>query len=174
MHNGKQPPSNGHPQPVSAASPSAPMKSVKLVLRQKSAPKVPQDGPPGTPLEVLERELPPRAAFVDQIPLADIVDRLVQDAYSKLVELSDTYVLRIRPPSLRSYSDHSLPGTASNARAREIEAYATETRKKFLKAYVLSKWAKSAYDVETSMVRTDHNSKSALLCAHSNSTHVSL
>jgi hypothetical protein len=68
------------------------MKSVKLVLRQKTAPKAPQDGPPGTPLEVLERELPPRTAFVDQIPLADIVDRLVQDAYSKLVELSDTYV----------------------------------------------------------------------------------
>lgn len=66
------------------------MKSVKLVLRQKNTPKPPQDGPPGTPLDVLERELPPRAAFVDQIPLADVVDRLVQDAYSKLVELSDT------------------------------------------------------------------------------------
>ena len=92
MHNGKHAPSNGHPQPASAASPPAPMKSIKLVLRQKTAPKVPQDGPPGTPLEVLERELPPRAAFVDQIPLADIVERLVQDAYSKLVELSDTYV----------------------------------------------------------------------------------
>lgn len=67
------------------------MKSVKLVLRQKNTSSKPhQDGPPGTPLDVLERELPPRNAFLDQIPLADVVDRLVQDAYSKLVELSET------------------------------------------------------------------------------------
>lgn len=51
----------------------------------------------------------------------------------------------------------SLPGTAPNARGRDLEAYALETRKKFMKAYVLSKWAKSAHDVETSMVRAYHS-----------------
>jgi len=119
MHNGKHASPNGHPQPVSATSPSAPMKSVKLVLRQKSAPKVPQDGPPGTPLEVLERELPPRTAFVDQIPLADIVDRLVQDAYSKLVELSDTYVPGNWPLVSGSLPPHTVCPEPLPTRARE-------------------------------------------------------
>jgi mediator of RNA polymerase II transcription subunit 14 len=173
MQNGKHAAPNGHPTHPAATSPTAhsTTKSVKLVLRPKaiSKPSLPHSNEPAaparppTPIEVLEKELPPKSAFEDQIPLADIVDRLVQDAYSKLVELSDTYAssqlghafVFHRPPG--SYSSlavvcNSLPGTPLEARAKEIEHYATETRKKFLKAYVLSKWAKSADDVETSMV----------------------
>ncbi|KAF8343097.1 mediator complex subunit MED14-domain-containing protein [Cantharellus anzutake] len=122
-------------------------KSVKLVIRPKApgtTVKASTGGaggpssaqPVGTPLEVLEQELPPRA-FADQIPLGSIIDRLVQDAYARLIELSDT-----------------LPGTPPQNRAREVDHYAVETRKQFMKAYVLSQWAKVADDVETAMAIT--------------------
>lgn len=105
MQNGRHASTNGHnnahPHPL-ATSPAAPMtKSVKLVLKPKNAASkqrsihqddhlLPSDTPAIVPLELLEKELPPKTAFTDQVPLADIIDRLVQDAYSKLVELSDT------------------------------------------------------------------------------------
>lgn len=77
---------------VSATSPGAShTKSVKLVLRSKAATKAQTDLPPGTPLDVLSQELPSRD-FEDQVPLDVIIDRLVQDAYARLVELSDTCV----------------------------------------------------------------------------------
>ena len=100
---------NGHQTHPSATSPTAPAgtKSVKLVLRPKATPKTSlneQNAPitpaqPSTPLDALLRELPPKDAFEDQIPLADVIDRLVQDSYSKLVELSETYALFLRLPT---------------------------------------------------------------------------
>ena len=105
MQNGKHALPNGHPtlstSPTSPTNPAT-TKSVKLLLRNKAALRNVSrpDGygtlaPPqqSIPVEELERELPPKNAFQDQIPLAEVVDLIVQDAYSKLVELSDTYGL---------------------------------------------------------------------------------
>ncbi|KAF8305241.1 MED14-domain-containing protein [Clavulina sp. PMI_390] len=141
MNNGKHasPPTNGHLPSVSTAAATAPAtKAVKLVLKTKGSSTKPSQGipPPDIPLNELERELPPRDAFTDQVPLADIIDRLVQDSYSRLVELSDTL------PGATNAGEDPRPA---------ILAYADETRKKFLKAYVLSKWSKASRDVETSM-----------------------
>lgn len=46
---------------------------------------------PAIPIQELERELPPKDAFEELVPVGEIVDRIVQEAYSKLVELTDTY-----------------------------------------------------------------------------------
>ena len=93
MHPTRQASPNGRMQnPVSATSPGAShTKSVKLVLRTRTTTKAQTDLPPGTPIEVLSQELPSRD-FEDQVPLDAIIDRLVQDAYARLVELSDTCV----------------------------------------------------------------------------------
>ena len=99
--------------PASAATPGGSgvannnqqqQRSVKLVIRSKVPGATPKYStgsgstsvpPVGTPLEVLEQELPPRV-FADQVPLESIIDRMVQDAYARLVELSDTYVSNFR------------------------------------------------------------------------------
>lgn len=84
------PATNGHPSTAPGTPTNAPTKSVKLVIRPKAQAPL----PPGTPLDVLSQELPP-ANFNDQIPLSIIIDRVVQDAYARLVELSDTWALTI-------------------------------------------------------------------------------
>ncbi|KDQ15248.1 hypothetical protein BOTBODRAFT_31903 [Botryobasidium botryosum FD-172 SS1] len=83
-------------------------------------------------LEELERQLP--LVRDGQVPLALVIDRVVQDAYANLTEMADT-----------------MPGSLDRTRKEKIARYAGDTKKQVVKTYVVVKWAKVADDVQRAM-----------------------
>ncbi|GJJ06661.1 hypothetical protein Clacol_000856 [Clathrus columnatus] len=89
-----------------------------------------QEDPPT--LTQLESELP----FTDheQIPLGEILSRVVQDVYAELATLADT-----------------LPSSSDAARKRMLADFVVKHKKQVVKLYAVIKWAKDARDIQLCM-----------------------
>lgn len=90
-------------------------------------------GDDDVPLELLERELP----FVDheQIPLRELLQRIMQSIYAELSEMAET-----------------LPGMSDAARKRTLADWVVKTKKQVVKLYAVAKWSRDADVVQKCMV----------------------
>ncbi|KIJ40950.1 hypothetical protein M422DRAFT_32064 [Sphaerobolus stellatus SS14] len=84
------------------------------------------------PSEVLEAELP----FVqdEQVPLSEILSRVVQDIYAELMTLADT-----------------LPSSSDATRKRLLADFVIKHKKQVVKTFAVVRWAKDARDVQKCM-----------------------
>lgn len=84
-------------------------------------------------IEQLEQEL--SMVLDDQIPLGELVSRVVQSIYAELVEHADT-----------------LPGTSSDqARKRILADWVVKTKKQVVKLYAIARWSRDADVVQKAM-----------------------
>ncbi|KAJ4468331.1 MED14-domain-containing protein [Lentinula aciculospora] len=83
-------------------------------------------------LEQLERELP--EVFDGQIPLGDILSRVMQAIYTELTEMSET-----------------LPNMSDAARKRTLADWVVKTKKQVVKLYAIVKWSRDADTVQKCM-----------------------
>ncbi|KAF8532543.1 mediator complex subunit MED14-domain-containing protein [Gautieria morchelliformis] len=83
-------------------------------------------------LEDLESELP--VVNNDQIPLSEVLSRVVQDIYAELLTLSDT-----------------LPSSSDSARKRMLADFVVKHKKQVVKLFAVVKWARDAEDVQKCM-----------------------
>ncbi|KAG8988548.1 mediator complex subunit [Tulasnella sp. JGI-2019a] len=70
-------------------------------------------------------------SFDKQVPLAAVLDAVIQDAFGNLTELAEV-----------------MPGFNDRERKMRLIQYAQSTRKQIIKVYALSKWARVAEDVQ--------------------------
>ncbi|KAF9453911.1 MED14-domain-containing protein [Macrolepiota fuliginosa MF-IS2] len=84
------------------------------------------------PLDILERELP--VVYNDQIPLADLLQRVTQTIYAELSEMAET-----------------LPGMSDAARKRTLADWVVKTKKQVVKLYAVAKWSRDADVVQKCM-----------------------
>ncbi|KAF5351922.1 hypothetical protein D9756_007453 [Leucocoprinus leucothites] len=91
-----------------------------------------EDTDDDVPLEILERELP----FVnhEQIPLRELLQRVMQDIYSELSEMAET-----------------LPGMSDITRKRTLADWVVKTKKQVVKLYAVAKWSRDADVVQKCM-----------------------
>jgi len=77
-------------------------------------------------------ELAPTLPHITQgfVPLSTLLSRLVQDSYGKLIELVD-----------------ALNDGNDAARKKRMMKYLSDTRQQFIKALVLTQWARNSEDV---------------------------
>jgi mediator of RNA polymerase II transcription subunit 14 len=102
--------------------------------------------------EELERELP----FVgdDQMPLGDLLSRVVQATYAELSELSETLVSLLTALS-RLYTNYfsvRMPNMSDTARKRTLADWVVKTKKQIVKLYAATKWSRDAHTVQKCMV----------------------
>ncbi|KDR75325.1 hypothetical protein GALMADRAFT_249364 [Galerina marginata CBS 339.88] len=83
-------------------------------------------------LEELERELP--VVYNDQIPLGDLLSRVVQSIYAELSELAET-----------------MPNMSDTARKRTLADWVVKTKKQVVKLYAVAKWSRDADTIQKSM-----------------------
>ncbi|KAJ3733741.1 MED14-domain-containing protein [Lentinula guzmanii] len=83
-------------------------------------------------IEQLERELP--EVFDGQIPLGDILSRVMQAIYTELTEMSET-----------------LPNMSDAARKRTLADWVVKTKKQVVKLYAIVKWSRDAETVQKCM-----------------------
>ncbi|KAJ4500264.1 mediator complex subunit MED14-domain-containing protein [Lentinula lateritia] len=83
-------------------------------------------------IEQLERELP--EVFDGQIPLGDILSRVMQAIYMELTEMSET-----------------LPNMSDAARKRTLADWVVKTKKQVVKLYAIVKWSRDADTVQKCM-----------------------
>jgi hypothetical protein len=118
-------------------------------------------------LEALEAELP--VVHDEQVPLGDLVSRVVQALYAELSELAETCVitpctrccfltfLRLLLPHLRIRnvlcSIYSMPSMSDPARKRTLADWVVKSKKQVVKLYAIAKWARDADAVQKCMVR---------------------
>ncbi|KIJ59729.1 hypothetical protein HYDPIDRAFT_118235 [Hydnomerulius pinastri MD-312] len=87
---------------------------------------------PEPTLEQLEMELP--VVHDGQVPLGDLLSRVVQAIYAELSELAET-----------------LPNMSDSARKRTIADWVVKTKKQVVKLYAITKWARDAETVQKCM-----------------------
>ncbi|KAF8904360.1 mediator complex subunit MED14-domain-containing protein [Gymnopilus junonius] len=85
-----------------------------------------------TPLEGLEKELP--IVYNDQIPLGDLLSRVVQSIYAELSELAET-----------------MPNMSDTARKRTMADWVVKTKKQVVKLLAVAKWSRDAETVQKCM-----------------------
>lgn len=83
-------------------------------------------------LEELERELP--VVYDGQIPLGDLLSRVVQSVYAELLELVET-----------------LPNMSDSARKRTLADWVVKTKKQVVKLYAVAKWSRDAATIQKCM-----------------------
>ncbi|KAF8590904.1 MED14-domain-containing protein [Ramaria rubella] len=91
---------------------------------------LPKHEPPT--VEELEAELP--VVTHEQIRLADLLSRVVQDIYAELMTLADT-----------------LPSSSDSARKRMLADFVVKHKKQVVKLFAVVKWARDAPDVQKCM-----------------------
>ncbi|KAI9442706.1 MED14-domain-containing protein [Lactarius indigo] len=86
------------------------------------------------PIELLEAELP----VVDdgQVPLSELVSRVVQACYAEMTEMAET-----------------LPSMSDSARKRKLADFVVAWKKQVVKLYAVTKWSRDADIVQKCMVR---------------------
>ncbi|TFY81803.1 hypothetical protein EWM64_g2210 [Hericium alpestre] len=84
------------------------------------------------PIEVLERELP--LVYEGQVPLREVVSRVVQACYAELTEMAET-----------------LPSMSDSARKRKIADFVVSWKKQIVKMYAVAKWSRDADIVQKCM-----------------------
>ncbi|TFK44507.1 mediator complex subunit MED14-domain-containing protein [Crucibulum laeve] len=87
---------------------------------------------PEATIEELERELP--VVYDDQVPLGELLSRVVQAIYAELSELAET-----------------LPNMSDAARKRTLADWVVKTKKQVVKLYAVAKWARDAKTVQKCM-----------------------
>ncbi|KAM6502426.1 Mediator complex subunit MED14 domain containing protein [Amanita muscaria] len=99
-----------------------------------SSPSIAQSLPNGmeVQLEVLERELP--HVGDGQIPLSDLLSRVVQAMFAELSEMAET-----------------MPNMSDAARKRTLAEWVVKTKKQVVKLYAVVKWARDADVVQKCM-----------------------
>ncbi|KAG6857788.1 hypothetical protein H0H87_004204 [Tephrocybe sp. NHM501043] len=80
----------------------------------------------------LERELP--TVMDGQIPLGDLISRVMQAIYAELAELAET-----------------MPNMSDSARKRTLADWVVKTKKQVVKLYAVAKWARDAETVQKCM-----------------------
>ncbi|GLB37299.1 putative MED14-domain-containing protein [Lyophyllum shimeji] len=80
----------------------------------------------------LERELP--VVMDGQIPLGDLLSRVMQAIYAELAELAET-----------------MPNMSDSARKRTLADWVVKTKKQVVKLYAVAKWARDAETVQKCM-----------------------
>ncbi|KAI0745059.1 MED14-domain-containing protein [Earliella scabrosa] len=83
-------------------------------------------------LEELERELP--VVMDGQIPLGELVSRLVQTMYAELVEMAET-----------------MPNMSDVARKRVVADWVVKMKRQVVKVYAIAKWSRDAGVVQKAM-----------------------
>ncbi|KAL4077046.1 mediator complex subunit MED14-domain-containing protein [Scleroderma yunnanense] len=83
-------------------------------------------------LEQLESELP--VVLEGQVPLGELLSRVVQAIYAELVELAET-----------------LPNMSDSARKRTLADWVVKTKRQVVKLYAITKWARDAETVQKCM-----------------------
>ncbi|OAX41796.1 MED14-domain-containing protein [Rhizopogon vinicolor AM-OR11-026] len=83
-------------------------------------------------IEELEKELP--VVLDGQVPLGDLLSRVVQAIYAELSELVET-----------------LPNMSDGARKRTLADWVVTTKKQVVKLYAITKWARDAETVQKCM-----------------------
>ncbi|KAF8629115.1 hypothetical protein AX17_005701 [Amanita inopinata Kibby_2008] len=86
----------------------------------------------GASLEALERELP--MVYDGQVPLGDLLSRVMQAIYAELSEMAET-----------------LPNMSDSARKRTLADWVVKTKKQVVKLYAVAKWARDASTVQKCM-----------------------
>ncbi|KAJ3500334.1 hypothetical protein NMY22_g19291 [Coprinellus aureogranulatus] len=86
----------------------------------------------GVPLEELERELP--TVHDGQIPLSELLSRVVQGIYAELTEMAET-----------------LPSMSDAVRKRTLADWVVKTKKQVVKLYAVAKWSRDAETVQKCM-----------------------
>ncbi|KAA1472975.1 MED14-domain-containing protein [Dentipellis sp. KUC8613] len=84
------------------------------------------------PIEILERELP--LVYDGQIPLREVVTRVVQACYAEMTEMSET-----------------LPSMSDSARKRKLADFVVFWKKQIAKVYAVAKWSRDADIVQKCM-----------------------
>ncbi|KAK7057435.1 mediator of RNA polymerase II transcription subunit 14 [Favolaschia claudopus] len=80
----------------------------------------------------LEQELP--FVYDGQVPLGDVLSRIVQSIYAELSELAET-----------------MPGQSDSARKRTLADWVVKTKKQVVKLYAVVKWSRDADTVQKCM-----------------------
>ncbi|KAG7090906.1 hypothetical protein E1B28_009983 [Marasmius oreades] len=83
-------------------------------------------------MEELERELP--IVLDGQVPLGDLLSRVMQSIYAELSEMAET-----------------LPNSSDSARKRILADWVVKTKKQVVKLYAVAKWARDADTVQKCM-----------------------
>ncbi|KAF8972893.1 mediator complex subunit MED14-domain-containing protein [Flammula alnicola] len=83
-------------------------------------------------LEELERELP--VVYDGQVPLGDLLSRVVQSIYAELSELAET-----------------MPNMSDSARKRTLADWVVKTKKQVVKLYAVAKWSRDADTIQKCM-----------------------
>ncbi|KAF8070340.1 mediator complex subunit MED14-domain-containing protein [Lyophyllum atratum] len=83
-------------------------------------------------VDVLERELP--VVMDGQIPLGDLLSRVMQAIYAELAELAET-----------------MPNMSDSARKRTMADWVVKTKKQVVKLYAVAKWARDSETVQKCM-----------------------
>ncbi|KAF5386160.1 hypothetical protein D9615_002363 [Tricholomella constricta] len=83
-------------------------------------------------MDILERELP--VVMDGQIPLGDLLSRVMQSIYAELAELAET-----------------MPNMSDSARKRTLADWVVKTKKQVVKLYAVAKWARDAETVQKCM-----------------------
>ncbi|KAK7045730.1 mediator complex subunit [Paramarasmius palmivorus] len=83
-------------------------------------------------IEELERELP--SVLDGQIPLGELLSRVVQTIYAELSEMAET-----------------LPNSSDTARKRMLADWVVKTKKQIVKLYAVAKWSRDADTVQKCM-----------------------
>ncbi|KAH7915167.1 mediator complex subunit MED14-domain-containing protein [Hygrophoropsis aurantiaca] len=83
-------------------------------------------------LEELESELP--VVYDGQVPLGEVLSRVMQAIYAELCELAET-----------------LPNMSDMARKRTLADWVVKTKKQVVKLYAITKWARDAETVQKCM-----------------------
>ncbi|KAG6920079.1 hypothetical protein DXG01_010147 [Tephrocybe rancida] len=83
-------------------------------------------------IDELERELP--VVTDGQIPLGDLISRIMQAIYAELAELAET-----------------MPNMSDSARKRTLADWVVKNKKQVVKLYAVAKWARDAETVQKCM-----------------------
>ncbi|KAI0743387.1 MED14-domain-containing protein [Daedaleopsis nitida] len=83
-------------------------------------------------VEELEKELP--MVMDGQVPLGELVSRLVQSIYAELVEMAET-----------------MPNMSDAARKRSVADWVVKTKRQVVKVYAIAKWSRDAGVVQKAM-----------------------
>ncbi|KAI0248188.1 mediator complex subunit MED14-domain-containing protein [Lactifluus subvellereus] len=84
------------------------------------------------PIELLEAELP--EVDHDQVPLSELVSRVVQACYAEMTEMAET-----------------LPTMSDSARKRKLADFVVSWKKQVVKLYAVTKWSRDADIVQKCM-----------------------
>jgi mediator of RNA polymerase II transcription subunit 14 len=99
----------------------------------------------------LDRELP--LVFDGQVPLGDLLSRVVQSIYAELSELAETCALFSYILSLCSITCvFRMPNMSDASRKRQLADWVVKTKKQVVKLYAVAKWARDADSVQKCMV----------------------